>query len=1652
MEGVPPPTHDSALPRVQVPIFSGDLGTFANFNAIYKKMVHEGPYSNTVKLTYLRSFLKGEPLQLIENLAISDANYPLAYNKIQKMYGASRTLASFYLNKLFEFKPLTNDSYADLQSFLTVFDSTYQAYLNVDIPYHEDYLLVHMCLNLLPKNLRLMFERSFAESDDVPSYSQVIKFVNDQCRVKALMGEPKPSRVSRLSITPPACRFPGRRSTTLLVTPSSSAPSDTPLRGASANPPILSPPPSTSAVCPFCSSAHAIYTCDKFKRQTSASKLDWAKSNRRCFRCLGNHSKPFCNSAGKCTFCRSLHHHSYLHEAFDGPVTAAGSPTSTVPPSGRNVSPASRAPPNSTPPSTSQTLLTSPASVVRSPSSVLLGTVQALIRDKWGSWSPIRLVLDVGSQLNLISDSCVRRLALPIQAHQVQLCGAANQPVCSSKGIVDCVVGSRHHFAQWAMQAAVVSRVCAPLPTVSVASSVCDKFKTLELADSTFDAPAEIDFLLGAANYVDILKPNGGLLSGNPSAFETMFGWVIVGSLPSPSNAVVTPALSLCITEQSLHDSVQKFWASEEVTIERPINPIDEKVEAQFVETHTREPSGRYQVRLPFCSNPLLPPFGDSRLIAERRWLNVERKLRCNESLRSAYHAFMREFIDLGHMSPATTPGTFVIPHFAIQRDSSTSPVRVVFDGSCRDTSGLSLNDRLLTGPSLQKDIAEIVTLFRLAPVAVTCDIEKMFRNVKVDPRDRHVQRVLYRERETDPLVQYEINTLVYGLSSSPFLAQRTLQRLVADEGAEFPLASKAILECCFMDDIAYALSDLQTAKRYKDEMVSLMRRGGFELRKWASNSIELLQDIPAGHQSKLLTLTNESNPSLHILGVVWHPTADHFSYRIAVGPVANTKRSILSQVASIYDPIGWVSPVVFWAKAFLQELWIQGLDWDTPLPPPLLSRWAAYAHQLPQLENVVIPRLCLPPGCDSVQFVGMCDASSLGFGAVVYLRCCVGTQVHMALLKAKTKVAPLKTQTIPRLELCAALLLAKLISSLSYLRSRLAPTAVYLFSDSQVVLAWLRSRPHTLKTYVANRVVTIMEMTDHCEWRHIPTKLNAADCASRGLQPSELVDYSLWWRGPDFLTEPIESWPAGSAEFPQSLPELKPGPPVVVATTTASSSSSSSFLELIGSVSSLERLRRVVAWVSRFCQNARAVPADRSLGRLQVDELERALHLCVRATQQHYFASELSKLDKRSTLSPALRKLTPFLDSNCLLRVGGRLQHSTLADHSKHPLILPKTAPLSALVCDYYHQITLHGGAQVTQATLQSKFWILSARSLVRKRIHRCLTCYRETVKPTHPQMADLPPARVTQDRVFADTGVDFAGPFLVKQNTSRRAREVKAYMCIFVCTRVKAVHIELVGSLSTASYQAALERFVARRGLCRNIFCDQGRNFVGAAREMEEIRAFLQQTEEDVGTFLSTRNVEYRFNPPLSPWMGGLWEAAVKSAKTHLRRITSGRLLTYEEMATLLARVEAVLNSRPLCPLSSTDPHAAPSCLTPGHFLVGGPLIGPPEYNLLGTKDNLLDRWQAVQRASQEFWRSWHKDYLHTLIQRSKWNQHREAPSVGEPVFVYGVQSRPLEWPLGIVEKLLPGADGIPRAADVRTATGLYRRPVAALVPLPQ
>uniref|UniRef100_A0A0A9YNG0 Pol polyprotein n=1 Tax=Lygus hesperus TaxID=30085 RepID=A0A0A9YNG0_LYGHE len=1648
------------LPRLQVPIWNGDLAEFANFFALYNQVIHRGPYSAGTKFSYLRASLEGPPLQLIANLSIDDKNYEIAYNRIKSQYASNRTLASYYLNKIFEFKPLLRDSYSDLQSFLTVFDSTYKAYLNVDIPSHDDYFLVHFALRLIPSNLRLLFERQLIDDDQVPSYEELVKFVNAQCRIKALTTKESGATSTTTAHTtpnskkyvPPHFRTSTPKSTTLLVTPTTDPPSPKSTTTDPVIPTNVSPQNSTAKPCSCCSELHKIYDCSKYQDLSPDAKFELMKKQHRCFRCLGTHPRKSCKSKGRCDKCSSLSHHSSLHHSF-----VSTSNVNPSPPSGHTSTaivsagaPASQAAVKTT---TSHTLLTEASKVTNVDHSVLLGTAQALLRDKWGSWSPIRLVIDAGSQINLISSECVKRLGLPLISRPVQLSGAMNTTLGTASGVVDCVLTPRQPSGpQWCTQATVLHKVCADLPTTPVPIEIYERFRHLNLADNTFHMKGKIDFLLGAALYPDILKVNGSVMHGSPAALDTAFGWVIIGNVPTVKPPQIDEPISLCITEQKLHDAVQMFWCVEEVQPVKHVDPSHRIVEEHFVETHQRMPSGRYQVRLPFQPSSIhLPPFGNSRAIAERRWLNVERKLRSNDSLRDAYHAFMQEFLTLGHMTQVTEPGDYIIPHFAILRNSTTSPVRVVFDGSCKDTSGLSLNERLLTGPPLQKDISEVISLFRLNPIAITCDIKMMYRMIEVHPSDRRFQHILWRKSEVEPLKEYALNVVVYGLSPSPFLAQRTLAQLVHDVGTPYPMASRAILESCYMDDVCFSVEDDTQAIQYQNELVQLLKLGGFELRKWASNSTVVMNNVPIEHRSSLFTLHPDQNPTLHILGVVWDPQEDHFSYKISILDRANTKRTILSQVASIYDPLGWLGPVVFWAKSFLQELWAQGFGWDDSLPDSVSSRWAAFASHLPVLEHVKVPRYCVVPHATSIQLIGMCDASSLGFAAVVYLRCCVGDEVKVSLLKAKTKVAPLKTQTIPRLELNAAHLLAKLVKSLEFLCKRLSVSDIFLFSDSQVVLSWLRTPPHLLKTYVANRVVAISEMTALDQWRHVPTHLNAADPASRGLGPSELLSSPLWWRGPDFLLHQQSHWPPPMPELPpsqirsESRVEMKPAK--VSMPTFAKSTNQ--LLDVIANYSSLTRLRRVFAWILRFVGNSKNTVLARQFGVLRVRELQAALDLCVRVTQVFYFAADLRALAKGQVVSANLRPLTPFLDEGGLLRVGGRLNNAPLPSHSKHPLILPKHAPLSSLICDYYHRVMIHAGPQATQAVLQTRYWILSVRSLLRQRIHKCSVCFKERAKQTHPIMADLPSARVTPARPFTHVGVDMAGPLLAKEHTGRGSRSVKVYVCIFVCMCTKAVHIELVGDLSSAAYLAALERFVARRGLCRKIFCDNGKNFVGAAREHREILSFLRQSETEVADYLSNREIEYCFNPPESPWMGGLWEAAVKSCKTHLRRIVFNRLLTYEELSTFLARIEAVLNSRPLCPLISDS--TAPGVLTPGHFLVGSPLVSPAEYNLLGVPGNHLDRWQTIQQASQEFWKIWHSEYLHTLIQRRKWNAPQRELVVGEPVLLYGVQSRPLDWPLGVIERLIPGSDGIARSAEVRTTTGTYIRPVASLIPFP-
>ncbi|CAK1585754.1 unnamed protein product [Parnassius mnemosyne] len=988
----------------------------------------------------------------------------------------------------------------------------------------------------------------------------------------------------------------------------------------------------------------------------------------------------------------------------------------------------------------------------------------------------------------------------------------------------------------------------------------------------------------------------------------------------------------------------------------------------------------------------------------------------------------------------------YFLPHHAVLR-TPESKIRVVFDGSAPTSNGVSLNQCLHSGPKLIKDISDILTQFRRHQVVFVADIRMMFRQSVVYRDDRRYQLILWREKPSDPIQVFELNTTTYGLRSSPYIAMRTLLELAERERLRYARGASILETSVYMDDICTGASTVEEALVLRDELIAILKSGGYELRKWLSNSPHILKDLPGEDQQDPHLFEHPENPNLlTVLGIQYQPVQDTFTYRVKFDPPpkAWTKRFVLSTVARTFDPNGWITPVIFLAKCFLQKLWMSGLGWDEPIGGALLREWLSMLSSIPDINRVSMPRCFLPPGKCRATLHGFCDASERGYAAVVYLWT-VSSSGHTAahLVLAKSKVAPIRSRlTIPKLELSGAALLTRL---LNHVHSSLKPvidiTGVYAWSDSEIVLCWLRAAPHNLEVFVANRVSQIQSSETSLNWRHVPGELNPADCASRGCEAPSLVDHPLWW-GPDWLSGSQSFWPRGNYSEPTELPGLR-------ARVGVGNDKPTRDLSLLERYSSLDKLLGVTAWLRRFVRNSRYPSHRLSDSVLSPSERREALMHWTRMVQTEQFEPVIENLKRGSVIKGALARLNLFLDNAGMLRVGGRLKNSQLPYGARHPLLLPKDGALVRLLVAHHHVKNAHAGCNALSAILQREFWILSGRRLIRSVIFNCISCYKLKATISQPLMGDLPPDRVRAIRPFAGVGTDFAGPFLVKSSNLRNARLHKAYLCVFVCLSTKAVHLELVSALSTEAFMATLGRFVSRRGLPDLIRSDCGTNYKGTDRYLKEVIEFLSSHRTYLGNAMSKRGIQWKFDPPACPHWGGIFEAVVKVAKTHLRRDIGEAILTFEELATVFCKIEAVLNSRPLCPLSS-DPNDL-EVLTPGHFLIGQPLNALPEYPFRETSASRLSRFALLQQMTQSFWHRWSLEYLHLLQQRVKWSDKTEPPRVGDLVLIKEPNALPLYWRRGRIVKLSYGADGVPRVAEVLVGDSVLQRAVATLSRLP-
>ncbi|XP_026816274.1 uncharacterized protein LOC113555881 [Rhopalosiphum maidis] len=506
-------------------------------------------------------------------------------------------------------------------------------------------------------------------------------------------------------------------------------------------------------------------------------------------------------------------------------------------------------------------------------------------------------------------------------------------------------------------------------------------------------------------------------------------------------------------------------------------------------------------------------------------------------------------------------------------------------------------------------------------------------------------------------------------------------------------------------------------------------------------------------------------------------------------------------------------------------------------------------------------------------------DSSEKGYAAAVYLRCDYGEAVQCHLITAKTKVSPLKRVTIPRLELCGAVLAAQLLHHVHEVyQPLLSISAMHAWIDSNTTLAWIKSSPHKWATFVANRTSQLQSLTPPSLWRYVPTGDNPVDCASRGLYPNEL-HHPMWWSGPAFLVQDDSAWPPMST--PDMLdPIISEARPI----TLLSTSETSIFDQLFLRHSSLKKIIRIIAYCIRFFTDINPLAVNPS-----PSEQLHAFEIIIIAVQKQSFSDEHSYLrDQNHQSQSKLRALNPFLDDHGIIRVGGRLIHADIPYEQKHPILLPRSHRLTDLIIDDYHQHHKHPGATTLQTIIQQQYWIVASRQIIRSRLRTCISCYRLRPRGLQPLIGNLPKFRLQQVKPFLVTGVDYAGPISLRTSTTRRTVSCQAYICLFVCMTTKALHLELASDLSTETFLMALCRFISRRGLIQEIHSDCGTNFVGAANLFRTVDEFPQSAEyqDKCRDYLTARNFTWHFNPPSAPHFGGLWEAGVKSVKTLLYR----------------------------------------------------------------------------------------------------------------------------------------------------------------------
>lgn len=1607
------------LPKIDLPHFTGTYDSWLDYRDLFLSLIHNSESIDDVsKFHYLRASLKGSAQDLIKNIDFQGSNYSVAWKLLCERYDNSRLLINNHIKALFNAPSIARESCLSLRQLTDVIKKNIRALAILKEPtQHWDTLIIFMMSTKLDPVTFRNWEEHRNQLEGTPKLSQFCSFLANKADLLETLEANQSTKVPTLK---------------LYESVSSSKPNSF-IVASHRNEKQDKKNVFERKPCPLCSQGHLLYTCEAYRNLSTEDRIIKATEFKVCLNCLRpGHVAKRCRLA-HCKYCKSKHN-TLLH--VDAPeATNFQDPMPSV--SERVALPST---------SSDNLVLSADSSTQHTtPMQTLLSTAMVKVVGAGGERFAARMLLDNGSTANFVTQTLCDKLRLP-RRNDGSMVSGINGQTCNSKQSCNLTIESNCCSYKVNIDCHVLSEITKILPATLINTENIPFPAQIRLADPTFNIPSVVDILVGAEVFWNVLgNASIDLGKNQPKLRETQFGWILTGVMAINTRPPRSKQVHHChfLTPNTDSDLI-KFWELDTVSPKHAYSQEERACEESFAANTIRDNDGRFVVQMPLKNDPSM--LGDSYSMAKRRFLSLEKRFHRDPDFKQRYVDFLSEYESLGHMtenktSPDTESVKYYLPHHGVIRESSTTTkLRTVFDASAATSTGVSLNDLQMVGPTVQDDLLSILLRFRQHRYVVSSDVEKMYRCISLVPSQRSLQQIIFRADPHQPLKTYTLNTLTFGLSVSPYLATKCLVSLadVTTNNA----AKTAIKRDFYVDDFLSGGDTIDGVVDLCKEVDSILSSAKFYLRKWQSNNKEILSKITDATDTSNNNNIDFSSSSSKTLGLLWVCDADTLSYSINIDVKPKvTKRHILSVISQIFDPLGLVGPCVVESKLIMQMLWVKKCDWDSEVSHDLKHLWLLFANTLPSLNNIKIPRWISCENAIRRELHIFSDASEKAYGTCIYVRS-IGSDgsITVQLLVSKNRVAPIKPTTIPRLELCAALLGARLFTKVLDALT-IAIDRCYFWCDSTIVIGWLATPPSQLRPFVRNRVDEIQEITTDHSWSYVPSKDNPADFASRGLRADLISSCQCWWSGPTFLLDDHSRWPkAPNEHVKQQLPEV-----ICCQLNNNISTNCNPIQTLTKKHSNLHYLQRVVAYINRFIYNLKNKNSKRH-GHFTSEELDSSLMCLVHNAQLETFPNEYNLLVNNKPLprKNRLLPLSPFLDDNNIIRVGGRLDNSLYEYNVKHPILLCSKHHLTQLIFEMLHRKLLHAGPQLLLATVRQNYWPLGGTNLAKAVVRRCIKCFRYKCKIVQPIMGQLPTSRTNLEFPFLNLTVDYAGPVLIADRKGRGCRLIKSYICIFVCLAVKAVHIELVTELTKEAYMAALYRFVARRGKPRSILSDNGTNFVGASNELHR---FLQEC--NLASDMAQEGIEFSFVPPYSPHFNGLAEAAVRSTKHHLRRLLELVHFTYEELATLLVQIEAILNSRPLVPLS-TDPLDY-SALTPSHFLIGRSLMSVPHPQVLDAKIGRLERYQRVEHLKQQFWQRFNLEYVSLLQQRTKWLCSTGRLDVGTLVLVRDKTQPPLLWLLGRILKAFPGSDGVARVFEIKTKKGVMKRAFQDLCPLP-